>query len=146
MRARSIVSASLLLVVAVLPGVGFTLEAMPRPHLAPTSMAEPAQKTDELSEISLQNIDLRLASLGPRNVLQDHDNPSNTAAHRASAAFATGGRPAALVVPAQPLTVSSQPRGREASDYWLLGLVAVMLVTYQLHRKHRFLRPKPFNS
>lgn len=35
-------------------------------------------------------------------------------------------------------------RMRSAGDVWLLTLVGVMLVAYQLCRKHRFLRPQPF--
>lgn len=31
-----------------------------------------------------------------------------------------------------------------AADFWWLLLVGIMLVTYQLRRKHIFLRPKPF--
>lgn len=35
-------------------------------------------------------------------------------------------------------------RMRSAGDVWLMALVGVMLVAYQLCRKHRFLRPQPF--
>lgn len=33
---------------------------------------------------------------------------------------------------------------RSGADFWLAGVLAAMLITYQLRRKHRFLRPRPF--
>ena len=149
MRARSVVIVSLSVVFAVLPGVGFTLEAMSRHRVAPAPAAEPMHKTYVASEIDLQNIELRLASLEPSDVLQDREGLSSTATHRTTATFAAGSLPAqqtTLIAPTQRLAASPQPRSRDASDYWLMGLVAMMLVAYQLRRKHRFLRPQPFNS
>jgi len=146
MRARSIVIASLLFAIAVLPGVGFALEAVSR-HVASAPLAEATHKADVAPEIDLQSIDIRLASLEPRDVLQDRGGLSNVGA-RTAANFAASGLPAqqaTLIAPTQRV-LSSQPRSRDASDYWLMGLVAVMLVAYQLRRKHRFLRPQPFNS
>lgn len=35
-------------------------------------------------------------------------------------------------------------RMRSAGDGWLMALIGLMLVAYQLCRKHRFLRPQPF--
>ncbi|HZF15742.1 MAG TPA: hypothetical protein VE046_07350 [Steroidobacteraceae bacterium] len=35
--------------------------------------------------------------------------------------------------------------GNPATDIWLKGLVAAMLVAYQLRRKHRVLRVRPFS-
>lgn len=39
---------------------------------------------------------------------------------------------------------ASNPRMRSAGDFWLMVLVGLMLIAYQLCRKHRFLRPQPF--
>ncbi|MET0986009.1 MAG: hypothetical protein ABW034_11445 [Steroidobacteraceae bacterium] len=41
-------------------------------------------------------------------------------------------------VPPAPAAVESTP------DFWLLGGVCIGLVAYQLRRKHRLLRPQPF--
>lgn len=151
MRARSVVIISLLFAIAVLPGVGFALEAISRHHVVPAPVAETTLKADAASEIDRQGIDIRLASLEPRDVLQDHESLTSAGTHRAAATFAAGGLPAqqaTLIAPTQRLALRSPPprSSRAASDYWLMGLVAVMLVAYQLRRKHRFLRPQPFNS
>lgn len=151
MRARNIVIASLLFAIAALPGVGFALEAMSRHHVVPASVAETTLKADAASEIDRQSIDIRLASLEPREVLQDHESLTSAGTHRAAATLAAGGLPAqqaTLIAPTPRLVrQSSPPRStRAASDYWLMALVAVMLLAYQLRRKHRFLRPQPFNS
>ena len=149
MRAKSIVIASLLFAIAVLPGVGFALEAVSRHHVASASLAEAAHKADVAPEIDLQSLDIRLASLEPRDVLQDREGLSSVGVRRTAASFAASGLPAqqaTLIAPTQRLVLNSQPRSRDASDYWLMGLVAAMLVAYQLRRKHRFLRPQPFNS
>ncbi|HWK75566.1 MAG TPA: hypothetical protein VNQ81_14910 [Povalibacter sp.] len=146
MRARSIAIASLLFAIAVLPGIGFALEAVSRHQVASGPLTEATHKADVLPEIDLQTIDIRLASLEPRDVLQDRGGLSSVGA-RTAANFAASGLPAqqaTLIAPTPRL--SSQPRSHDASDYWLMGLVAVMLVAYQLRRKHRFLRPQPFNS
>jgi hypothetical protein len=36
-------------------------------------------------------------------------------------------------------------RAESSADFLLTGLVITMLVAYQLRRKHRFLRPRPFS-
>jgi hypothetical protein len=52
------------------------------------------------------------------------------------------GRGTAVSQPSSALP-SSGP-ARSVSDHLLTGLVAVMLIAYQLRRKHRVLRPHPF--
>ena len=55
------------------------------------------------------------------------------------------GRGAALIQPLTSLRPAGQP-ARSMSDHLLTGLVAVMLIAYQLRRKHRVLRPHPFGN
>lgn len=149
MRAKSILIAAVLFGIATASDAGHALEAVSRSAAKQPPVAEVARKADKpvLSEIDLQSVDIRLASLEPRDVLPDHDG-LRAGAHR-SAAFATPSsiptREATLISPAQRVTAGSPPRARATSDYWLMGLVAVMLVAYQLRRKHRFLRPQPFS-
>lgn len=38
------------------------------------------------------------------------------------------------------------PRARTLEDHLLTGFVALMLIAYQLRRKHRFLRPHQFST
>lgn len=45
---------------------------------------------------------------------------------------------------ARHMAVHEPQRVISAADSWWLLLVGIMLVTYQLRRKHIFLRPKPF--
>jgi hypothetical protein len=66
--------------------------------------------------------------------------------------------PAALAAPVQRLeaavtavapmraSAARQPPVRSAVDHLLAGVVAVMLIAYQLRRKHRVLRPHPFTT
>lgn len=149
MRARSIVIISLLLATAVLPGVGFAFEAVARHHGASVPATESWHKADIAAAIDSQNFDIRLASLEPRDLLQDRAGLSDIGARHAAANLAVSRLPsqqAPLIAPTPRLTFGSQPGTRETSDYWLMGLVAAMLVAYQLRRKHRFLRPQPFSS
>ena len=53
------------------------------------------------------------------------------------------GRGAALIQPLGGQRVIGQP-ARSTSDHVLTGVVALMLIAYQLRRKHRVLRPHPF--
>lgn len=53
----------------------------------------------------------------------------------------TGG----AAVPQRALA-AHQPPVRSATDHLLAGVVAVMLIAYQLRRKHRVLRPHPFTT
>jgi hypothetical protein len=148
MRAKSIVIASVFCGIVAASSPSYALEAMSRSAAKQPPVAEVAHKVDNsVSEIDLQSVDIRLASLEPRDVLPDHDG-LRAGAHRA-AAFATPSgiptREATLITPAQRVVAGAPQRARATSDYWLMGLVAVMLVAYQLRRKHRFLRPQPFS-
>lgn len=148
MRAKSLVIGSVLCGIVAASSSSYALEAVSRSAAKQPPVAEVAHKADKVvSEIDLQSVDIRLASLEPRDVLPDRDG-LRPGAHRA-AAFATPSgvptRDAALITPAQRVMTGAPQRARATSDYWLMGLVAVMLVAYQLRRKHRFLRPQPFS-
>jgi hypothetical protein len=41
-------------------------------------------------------------------------------------------------------SVANAPASTSDNDFWLLSGVAVGLIAYQLRRKHRLLRPQPF--
>jgi hypothetical protein len=47
--------------------------------------------------------------------------------------------------PSGSLRASRQPN-RSLTDHLLTGVVALMLIGYQLRRKHRVLRPHPFTT
>ena len=61
-----------------------------------------------------------------------------------SAAGAMAGRGAAMIQPHAGIRTYQQP-SRSLSDHLLTGVVALMLIAYQLRRKHRVLRPHPFS-
>lgn len=45
----------------------------------------------------------------------------------------------------QELNLQARQQGRTLGDFALMGFVALMLIVYQLRKKHRFLRPQPFS-
>jgi hypothetical protein len=57
-----------------------------------------------------------------------------------SARFGNGSN---IAMPTRALQVR-QPPARSLTDHLLAGVVALMLIAYQLRRKHRVLRPHPF--
>lgn len=62
-----------------------------------------------------------------------------------TAAGAMAGRGAPLVQPLAGVRAYRQP-ARSWTDHLLTGVVALMLIAYQLRRKHRVLRPHPFSN
>ena len=60
-----------------------------------------------------------------------------------------GGAIAALMLRQQnnqPPANTPLPKTRTLEDHLLTGFVALMLIAYQLRRKHRFLRPHQFST
>jgi hypothetical protein len=68
----------------------------------------------------------------PANVLRTYPSFAEPFAPRAEARFDPGRIPL--------------PAVRTLEDHLLTGFVAVMLIAYQLRRKHRFLRPHQFST
>lgn len=68
---------------------------------------------------------IRLAALDHRSYSMPRSSPSR-------ATFEVQQRPRA------------RPEERESLQVWLMAIIAVTLVGYQLHRKHRLLRPQRF--
>ncbi|HEY4366358.1 MAG TPA: hypothetical protein VGN07_03930 [Steroidobacteraceae bacterium] len=84
---------------------------------------------------------LRLASLDPSQFVYEYvQDPPTSAPVLLSGIAAADGR----VFPVRELRVMQHQRPRTAGDFILMGCAALMLVAYQLRRKHRFLRPHPF--
>ena len=83
----------------------------------------------------------RLASLDPSQIVYEYvQGPPKSAPVLLSGVTAADGR----LFPVREVRVVPHQRPRTAGDFVLMGLVALMLVAYQLRRKHRFLRPHPF--
>lgn len=104
--------------------------------------------------------DLRLASLTPEEVLRADLFATDRFSTDRGVAFAppaaaqgriASDHPGGSFVPderqrniALLRKTLTTPQMRSATDIWLMALVGLMLVVYQLCRKHRFLRPQPF--
>jgi hypothetical protein len=83
----------------------------------------------------------RLASLDPSQLVYEYvQGPPKSAPVLLSGVAAADGR----LFPVRELRVVPHQRPRTAGDFVLMGCAALMLVAYQLRRKHRFLRPHPF--
>ena len=73
-----------------------------------------------------------LPSQNPAYLLRSHPNFGEPRQLRAEDRFDPGRIPL--------------PASRSVEDHWLTGFIAVMLIAYQLRRKHRFLRPHQFST
>jgi len=83
----------------------------------------------------------RLASLDPSQIVYEYvQGPPKSAPVLLSGVTAADGRS----FPVRELRVVPHQRPRTAGDFVLMGFAALMLVAYQLRRKHRSLRPHPF--
>lgn len=83
----------------------------------------------------------RLASLDPSQIVYEYvQGPPKLAPGLLSGVAAADGR----LLPIREVRVVPRQRPRTAGDFVLMGIAALMLVAYQLRRKHRFLRPHPF--
>jgi hypothetical protein len=87
-----------------------------------------------------------------------HDSALHSAAGGVMG-FAPSDNPASFVLPRLPASEPRQeatarfnpaniplPATRTLEDHLLTGFVALMLIAYQLRRKHRFLRPHQFST
>lgn len=96
------------------------------------------------------NDDRRLASLDPSQIVY-----SQTAGYAANYSQGFAQVPVAQaslldlsnsrLFPRQDLRPAALHHARSFEDFVLMGFVAVMLIVYQLRKKHRFLRPHPFS-
>jgi hypothetical protein len=83
----------------------------------------------------------QLASLDPSQFVYEYvQGPPKSASVLLSGVSGADGR----LFPLREVRLVPHHRPRTAGDFVLMGCVALMLVAYQLRRKHRFLRPHPF--
>lgn len=98
------------------------------------SLAHPAR--------SMDREDRRLASLDPSQIVYSQSAALTQQPLAQSALLDLGnGR----LFPRQELHMQASQQGRTLGDFALMGFVALMLIVYQLRKKHRFLRPHPFS-
>lgn len=83
--------------------------------------------------------DRRLASLDPTQIVYERSQPATS-----QAAFLdlNNGK---LFPRQEPRQAPRPAQARSTEDFLLMGFAALMLVAYQLRKKHRFLRPHPFS-
>lgn len=82
--------------------------------------------------------DRRLASLDPSQIVYEQSQAQPLA--QAGLLDLSNGR----LFPRQEPRPRPQ-HGRSAGDFLLMGFAALMLIAYQLRKKHRILRPHPFS-
>ena len=120
-----------------------------QPH-ALKSHAGPQQRA---RHVRAAQPDMRLAALAPDELFRPGapSTPATAAANFASASLAANTMAGSNMVFDQQQSnlaalqhPASRPRVRSAADFLLLALVGLILIAYQLCRKHRFLRPQPF--
>jgi hypothetical protein len=90
--------------------------------------------------------DRRLASLDPAQLIyaraQDQWRAPAEAAVTQSGLLELGG---GRLFARSDLRLTAPQEGRSLEDFLLMGFAALMLIAYQLRKKHRFLRPHPFS-
>jgi len=96
------------------------------------------------------NDDRRLASLDPSQIVysQAQGYASNYSQGFSQAPLAQASLldlNNSRLFPRQDLRPAALHHARSLEDFLLMGFVAVMLIVYQLRKKHRFLRPHPFS-
>lgn len=94
--------------------------------------------------------DRRLASLDPSQIVysQTQGYVSNYSQGLVQAPLAQASLldlSNSRLFPRQDLRPAALHHARTFEDFLLMGFVAVMLIVYQLRKKHRFLRPHPFS-
>jgi hypothetical protein len=92
--------------------------------------------------LSAQEGSLRHGALGAMGLVPPH---SPASFNRARLPFGDAGPHYEYERPYNPAT-TPLPRTRTLEDHLLTGFVALMLIAYQLRRKHRFLRPHQFST
>lgn len=83
--------------------------------------------------------DRRLASLDPSHIVYEQSQVQPLA--QAGLLDLGNGR----LFPRQEQRPPRQQHARSAGDFLLMGFAALMLIAYQLRKKHRILRPHPFS-
>ena len=106
-------------------------------NASPTLVAVTAGEDFRLNA-GAADFDRRLASLDPSQIVYEHAQPPLT---QASLLDLSNGR----LFPRQELRAPVRQRLRTGQDFMLMGFAALMLIAYQLRKKHRFLRPHPFS-
>lgn len=85
--------------------------------------------------------DRRLASLDPSHIVYEQSQSQPPLA-QAGLLDLSNGR---LFPRQEQREPARRPLARSAEDFMLMGFAALMLVVYQLRKKHRVLRPQPFS-
>jgi hypothetical protein len=83
--------------------------------------------------------DRRLASLDPSQIVYEQSQSQPLA--QAGLLDLSNGR----LFPRPEQRLPRQQHARSAGDFLLMGFAALMLIAYQLRKKHRILRPQPFS-
>lgn len=100
-----------------------------------------AAKAASAPHVEADAFDRRLASLDPSQIVYGQSQ-LQAAATQANLLDLSNGRLLPRQEQRQP---PRQQHARSAGDFLLMGFAALMLIAYQLRRKHRFLRPHPFS-
>lgn len=108
------------------------------PTNVPTAPTAMTASEDFRLHAGAADYDRRLASLDPSQIVYDQAQPSLT---QAGLLDLGNGR----LFPRQEPRVTVRQHLRTAEDFMLMGFAALMLIAYQLRKKHRFLRPHPFS-
>lgn len=103
----------------------------------------PMKKADENfaapARVGGLDFDRRLASLDPSQIV--FEQSQSQVLTQAGLLDLSNGR----LFPRQEQRAPRQPHTRSAGDFLLMGFAALMLIAYQLRKKHRVLRPHPFS-
>jgi hypothetical protein len=83
--------------------------------------------------------DRRLASLDPSHIV--YEQSQSQPLPQAGLLDLSNGR----LFPRPEQRPRQQQHARSAGDFLLMGFAALMLIAYQLRKKHRILRPQPFS-
>lgn len=95
-----------------------------------------------LSDLNAARIeaDRRLVSLNPADIVYEQSQ-NQPAVAQAGLLDLSNGR----LFQREQSRLPAKQHTRGPEDFMLMGFVAVMLIAYQLRKKHRFLRPHPFS-
>jgi hypothetical protein len=105
--------------------------------LSKASGANPAAS----ARIDALAFDRRLASLDPSQIVYEQSQSQPLA----QAGLLDLSNARLFPRPEQRVQPRQQQHARSAGDFLLMGFAALMLIAYQLRKKHRILRPHPFS-
>ena len=129
---------------AAVPAEKIRLAALPSsrdPAANHHTIGSPSESDDQPALLVSSEDAPQLASLDPSQFVYEYvQGPPKSASVLLSGVPAADGR----MFPVREVRLVPHHRPRTAGDFVLMGCVALMLVAYQLRRKHRFLRPHPF--